>query len=200
MSIENEKDALFIAWSADREQNKPKSLKEWIREYPKFAEELLLWSADEPVFRVAEPRGAYTVTEERVLAIGRELLTTRKTLMMGTATAFAGIVPAAKEKGLSVRTLAKQVGIGVTFIAKLQDRLLVPGSVPETLLNRLGEALDVSVEQLRAYLQRPPQMATGAMYRADDVPQVGTQQSFSSALKECYEMSEEEKAFWRKAK
>ncbi len=200
MSTENERDALFIAWSADREQGKPKSLKEWIQEYPQFAEELILWSADEPVFCVAEPRGAYTVTEERVLAIGREVLATRKALMMRVEPSFIGIVPAAKEKGLSIRTLAKHVGIGVTFIAKLQDRLLVPSSIPETLLNRLGEALEVSKEQLRVYLQRPPQMATGAMYRADDVPQVGTQQSFTAALKECYEMSEEEKAFWREVK
>ena len=58
------------------------------------------------------------------------------------------------------------------------------------------EPLDVTREQVRAYLNQTPTLAAGALYKADAAPQAAEQQPFAQALAACPGMSEEQKAFW----
>ncbi len=194
---EMELDALYTEWSDDRSSRQPKPLKEWVKAHPTQAQDLMTWASAEPIFRVAEERNAYSVSAERAQALGASVLTELRAKMEATPRPLHSLVVAAKEKGLNVKTLAQRIGIGVTLIAKLQDRLLIANSVPNALVERLSEALDVTAEQIRAYLQLPPQLAKGAMYKSADVPAVGEQQDFGKAIEEALEMSAEEKAFWK---
>ncbi len=193
---EIELDALYIAWNEDKNTPHPKPLKEWIQAYPAQAQDLMAWASAEPIFQVAEERAVYALSEDRILAIGAEVLAAQRAKMETVSPSLTSLVATAKEKGLNVKTLAKRVGIGVTLIAKLQDRHLLANTVPALLIERLSEALEVTTDQIRTYLQQPPKLATGAMYKSSDVPTIGAQQAFSEALAEAMEMTAEEKALW----
>lgn len=194
---EMELDALYAAWSEDQASRVPKPLKEWTQAYPNQAQDMVLWASAEPILHVAEERSAYSVSIEQTLAIGASVLTEQRAKIEANLQPLQSLVAVAKKRGLSVKALAQQVGIGVTLIAKLQDRLLVANSVPNTLLERLSQLLEVTTEQICAYLQLPPQLAKGAMFKSSDVPRVGEQQTFEKAVEEALEMSAEQKAFWK---
>lgn len=194
---EFELDSLYAEWSDDRSAGQPKPLKEWVMAHPEQAQSLVAWASAESVFQVAEERSVYAISEERAQALGASVLAEVRGKMEASSRPLQSIVATAKERGLSVKTLAQRIGVGVTLVAKLQDRLLVANSVPNALVERLSEALDVTAEQIRAYLQLPPQLAKGAMYKSADVPVVGAQQEFEKAIESALDMSAAEKAFWK---
>lgn len=197
---ERNQDALYIAWSEEQNSAQRRPLKAWLRENPDFEDELVTWATTEPVLRVAEKHAVYAISEERVQELGQEVLKARRAQFLGAVPAIRDLLQLARDRGIGVRALAKQVGIGVTFVAKIQDRLLVPTSIPSLLLERMAEALGITAKQIRAYLEMPPQLATGAMFKASGVPTVGKQQDFAEALQDCLDMTTEDKAFWREAK
>lgn len=197
---DRELDALYIDWSEEQENSKGRPLKSWLQENAGFEEELLTWTANAPVLRVAEQRESYVLSEARVKEIGQSVMQARRAQLLGAdSLPIRDLLQLAREKGLGTRALAKRVGIGVTFIAKMQDRLLIPASIPSLLLERTAEALGITVQSIRTYLEMPPQLASGAMFKASGVPTVGKQQRFEEALQNCLEMTTEEKKFWSEA-
>lgn len=60
-------------------------------------------------------------------------------------------------KGLTLRALAPRVGVGFTYISKVENGRLDFGDYPsETLIHKLADALDGDVEELLLLAQKIP--------------------------------------------
>ena len=196
-----EQDELFADWSEDRQSATPQSLQNWVRRHPDYAAQLMQWAVDAPLLECAMQQPADPIGEARTAAIGRQVLAEmRARYLTDTATepetALTSLYAAAQKRGMSVKALAAQIGVGVPLVAKLQQRLVRATTLPEELVSRLSEALQVSGAQIRAYLNQPSGLATGASYKSDDVPQAGEPEDFATAVRACADMSASQKQFW----
>ncbi len=196
-TAEWERDALFAAWSEDRETPMPKSLADWIAAYPGYAGDLARWTVEAPVIECAEQGSADPAADARALTIGRQLVAEMRAKALAAAPArLESLLEAAKQRGLTPKTLAERIGVGLSTVAKLQQRHFQLASLPAELIRRTADALQVSADQVRDYLRQSPTLAAGASYKSDGVPRAAAQEDFADAVRACRDLTEAQKAFW----
>ncbi|MCS6775840.1 MAG: hypothetical protein RMJ43_02770 [Chloroherpetonaceae bacterium] len=202
-SVENsdELDELYAAWEEDRRSSHPTPLKEWIRRYPQHRAELIQWATMAPIMDYAETLPDDPEGEAHVRAIGHRIIeeARRKWRARQAATIappLRSLQATAQRVGLNPKALATRLGLGLTLLMKLEYRHLRLASIPDRLIRQLAEALQVSEQHIRAYLQQPPTLAPGASYRANQVPQVPAQEDFAHAVRSAPDMDEAQKASW----
>lgn len=190
-------DSLYIAWSADRQNASPKSLREWVAQHPAQAEALIHWAGDAPVIDYADSLRTEADGEKQVREIGRHLVAEmRAQYFAPSAVPPVSLAAAAKAQGMRLAEFARKIGVGLTVASKLDRRLIHAEQVPAECVRRIADALNLTAAQIRAYLQQGPTLAQGAMYRADSAPQVADKQDFAAAIQSAADMSETDKAFW----
>jgi hypothetical protein len=94
--------------------------------------------------------------------------------------------------------LAQRLGVTAAMVTSLHRRLFRFATLPQELIRRASDALQVTPELMCAYLQQPPALAQGARYSSDTVPQVVGQTDFAQAIQKS-SLSEEQKRFWLSA-
>ena len=83
---------------------------------------------------------------------------------------------------------------------KLEYRHLRVASLPSALITQIADTLQVTGEQVRAYLQQSPTLAPGASYKnSNGVPQVAAQEEFAQAIRACPGMTDDQKNRWLSA-
>ena len=190
-------DSLYIAWSEDRRNAAPKSLREWVAQYPGQADALIHWAGEAPVMDYADKLPADAAGEKRTREMGLTLVAEmRAQYFAPSAVPPISLAAAAKAQGMRLAEFARKVGVGLTVASKLDRRLIHAEQIPAECVRRIADALNLTAAQIRAYLQQGPTLAQGAMYRADSAPQVADKQDFASAIQSAADMSEEEKTFW----
>ena len=196
-TLESERDALYIAWSEDRQTAAPTPLRDWIARHPAHAEELTRWAVDAPVLECAAQRPTDPAAEARTLEIGQQVVAEMRARYLTAQPApLKGLLETAKACGLTPKALAERLGVGLSTLAKLQQRHFRFASLPAEIVERAADALQVSAGQVRAYLQQPPTLAAGASYKSDGVPRAAEQEDFAQAVRVSRDMTEEQKAYW----
>lgn len=186
---EDERDALFAAWMEDRESAVPAPLGEWVERYPDCAGELISWAADAPVLNAAERRSPDAEAEQKAIASG--LQTLARFLQP-----LDSLLGEARARGRSPKALAEEINISPTLLARLQQRLIAAGSIPDTLVAGLSSALGRSTSVIREYLARPAMLAQSASYKSDRVPQAASQESFLHAVLSAPDLTETQRQYW----
>jgi transcriptional regulator with XRE-family HTH domain len=192
-----ERDNLFARWEDDRRSASPRPLRDWLAAYPDFASDLVEWAAGAPLTDYAETLPADPDGEARTLdAALLRVAEMRAAYLADTPAPLASLYEAAKANGLTPKTLAERLGVGLSTVGKLQQRLFRVASLPEALLRRLADALNVTTAQVLDYLRQPVTLAPRASYKADGVPQVAAQEEFAQAVRACRDMTDAQKAVW----
>lgn len=193
-SKELERDALFAAWSEDRQMGSPKPLRAWIAEHPGYEDDLIQWATDAPVSEIAYRLDADPEGEARTLAIGRKVVAEMRARYEAP---LSGILAAARSRQMDSEALAAHLEMSEPLIFKLERRLLRFASIPSALVERLAETLQVSARQVNDYLRQPPTLAAGASYKyvAEDKPRAA-HQDFSEAVRADYDLTDAQKAYW----
>jgi transcriptional regulator with XRE-family HTH domain len=193
-----EKETLFLEWRQDREQAVPRPLKHWIAEYPSFADDFVSWAVDLPLMQGDLYRAADPTEEARLGKIGRSVVAEMRARYGMAHPTLTSITEAARQRNLRLKDVAERVGVGVPIVSKLEQRLLQFATLPEALIQKLAETLEVGAEAVRDYLRQPPTLAAGAAYQytGKAAPQVSVQQSFAEAIRSCPGMSESDKQVW----
>lgn len=187
------RDALYTAWCEDRRSARPRPLTDWLQAYGDYADELLDWISQEPVSLAAEAAPVDHVAEKRTQYLGRKTLAD----FLSTHPApVASLLKTARQQGMDVEALAAHLNLSEPMVYKLERRLLRVGSIPGILLKNLAETLQLGVQQIRDYLAQSPQLAPGAMYRAESAPRA-SRQDFADAVAADYELSDDQKAYWQ---
>ncbi len=91
------------------------------------------------------------------------------------------------------RALAASIPANTLFLNKLRDRQVDPNTIPSGFHRHLSEKMNVPVEVLASYFGGSPEM-TKRLYKSDDKPVIGQQQSFADAVRSS-ELSESQQEF-----
>lgn len=195
-----EREALYMEWRQDREQAAPRSLQHWMAEYPRFADDLVQWATDLPLLTTTLYRIDTSAEEERLAKVGRTVVAEMRARYGMLPPTLTSLTEAARRRNLRLKDVAERIGVGVPIVSKLEQRLLSFASLPEALIRRLAETLELGVDSVQDYLRQPPTLAVGAAYQytGKAVPQVTAQQEFAEAIRTCPGMSEAAKQAWLK--
>jgi len=149
----------------------PEALDEYRKRYPEYAadlDDIALYSAavgglkpdDEDLAGCTTPEAAAAADEmaSRLYAEARNVA--------GKVLFKKGMLALARSRGVGHRQLARQLGLGLSVLTKLERRLLEPSSLPSGLVTALADALGEPVEDVHAYLQLRPRLSHSASYRA----------------------------------
>lgn len=105
---------------------------------------------------------------------------------------FKGILPAAKEMGISNFQLADLTGLSVVLIAQFDRGLIkVNEKLPLEIVKRIAQAINLTTEQILDYLQPGPRFADNAGYKAEDAPVLTEAQDFPDAVRQDPTLSDE---------
>jgi hypothetical protein len=174
------------------------SLSDWISRYPDHADALRRFALFADVVREREGLEAEDPDAEDRFAQRAVLVAERlraEGVAVGSQT-LSGILKAASQRGMSATDLAQRLRLSVSFVARLDQRLFVPASVPGALLARLAELLSRTVGDVAAYLALPPRAALAADYRSSSAPAIREQIDFHEAVAAALDLSEAQKAEW----
>jgi len=172
----------------------PAILETYCRRYPKFARELtdyaLEWLVDEAM-AMAEPANNVSTNASSPIvsrAISRLYARIRER--------ETGREAAARPSGQSAsnpfqelplprkRAICTQLGINMPLLAKFQNRLIDPDSVPSTFLEPFARLLERTVEGFLGYLRLPAMANAAADFKAEGKPSVsGKKERFEEAVR-----------------
>jgi hypothetical protein len=173
------------------------TLKEWIREYPQYARELMEFTAQWQLLEWAddgpggdgEPSREVVSDEDPHFLRGmsaaqsafyelrakrqREQEAAIPTAQPATTTNEAPISSlrdAAKRINLSYAELRERSGLSDALLQKLNRRLIDPITIPSRVLSNLATVLQYDPAAVAAYTRLPPAFAAGAQHRASQAP------------------------------
>ena len=197
-SMHVEREELYMVWRQDRELIAPRPLRRWIAEYPDFADDFVGWASELPLLQPALYRAADPAAEARLATVGRSVVAEMRAQYGMAPAPLVSLLEAAKRRNLRLKDVADQLGVGVPIVSKLEQRLLQFSTLPETLIRKLAETLEVGAEAVRDYLRCPPTLAAGAAYQytGKAAPHVAEQQDFAEAIRSCPGMDAAEKQVW----
>jgi hypothetical protein len=185
-------------------------LTEFMRRYPHAADALADFAATASIIENSPDTESQTESqgyteEETIVRRGMEtaarLLGTRRTSLTPEGTeSLAGLRKEAEAQGLTIQALAAATRLTVPLLVKLDRRLIRFASIPRQAIERIGEALGRSFDEVAAYLQGDPQFASQASFRADAAPQMPGQQDFFEAVETDLTMDEVQKVEWHRFK
>ncbi|MBI3967350.1 MAG: hypothetical protein HY329_17085 [Chloroflexi bacterium] len=105
---------------------------------------------------------------------------------------------AARERGYEPASLASELRLGVDVLAKLQQRLIRPETLPTRLLERLGELLVLRLEQVQGLFAAPEGRVApaGAFFYAKEAPAERERQTFGEAIRASRTMTAAQRFDW----
>ena len=176
------------------EAPRPAVLESYCKTYPQFARELtdyaLAWLVDEalatsePVAEAAAHESSPLVSRaiSRMYDRIREREDAKETVAREPG-ATAGnpfqALPYPRK-----RALCGQLGIDMPLLAKFQNRLIDPDSVPRAFLERFAQSLGDTTESFLSHLRMPCMANAAADFKAEGKPAVGPEkQRFEDAVR-----------------
>ena len=176
------------------ERPTPAALNAWIRDYPQFERELVdfasVWVAEDVL---AEPsplsNEEYDLVVNRVMSRVENLMyqngKSEATAKQQSPGHLNGLFQAAKDVGLDVSHFLDACRIDRILAVKLDARQIDPRSIPMTLIDLIARTLRRRVDEVVSFLALPPRIIPNASFKAHSTPQVGQQESFTTALQKC---------------
>ena len=172
------------------------NLREWVRRYPQFREDLIEFAAvwtEELVLPSAVEMGAEAekVLVDRAMSHVLNVAYSRDVENLEQTTSddpVRSLTQDALRAGMKPSQLAKVYGLDLGLLSKLNNRQIQPWTIPAELIRRLAEHLDKTIAA-------PPQATAGKAYLSRGKPTSTGQQSFADAVRQS-SLSDEEKARW----
>jgi hypothetical protein len=81
------------------------------------------------------------------------------------------------------RRLAVQLDANVLFVTKLRDRLIDPRTISRGFQQRVADELSVPLDVIIAHFAGQAGVRTAQLYKSEQKPTAGTQQSFEEAIR-----------------
>lgn len=216
MDREQEEEILRITaqYVAEVQAGKEPNLSGYLECYPQYADALIGFVLYYHTIEVHLPSETPPAPLSEISAIALEKAYERT---------FGGSSPASsprklmsllrsRKPALHPSALAAPLDVSVDIVMLLEQRRLTASSLPDELYQRMAQALQLSVEDIRTYLSTPqqadhlrqqgPQRAKVADAKrpyvapADDSSAVPPQQSFRRAVEESKQLSEQQRKSW----
>lgn len=185
---------------------KPAVLEAYCRKYPQYARELTDYAVHWLIGDALAATAAGQDLEQRASSplVSRAISRFHDRIVAGTASAEAAHRPSGGEtlcslfEGLSVahkREIRDMLGINTPLLAKFQNRLIDPDTVPRGFLKRFAEMLERTLDEFVGYLRLPPVMHSQADFKAEGKPSVeARKETFEYAVRGSFLNDEQKQA------
>lgn len=188
---------------AEYDQPTAAALKTWATRYPQFRRELVEFAAAWAEQQALPPAPELSAEQEKSLvdramshvlnvAFSRDEQAQGLEANDPPVTSLTG---EARQAGFSAQELAKECGLDLALISKLNNRQIRPGSIPPRLISQLGTLLRRPAAIIAAFFASPPQISAGRAFLSRSKPQSKEQQSFADAVR-ASSLSATEKERW----
>lgn len=111
----------------------------------------------------------------------------------GVSKTLTSLFDAGEKLGLNKFALAARLGLSLGLVTKLNQRLIEGSTVPLSLVKELASTIGHSADELLAYLRRPPRLASGLSFKADEAPELPRPQEFVEAVEKDRSLTPERK-------
>jgi hypothetical protein len=101
----------------------------------------------------------------------------------------------AKNAGMNVADFARGCGLDLVLIAKLNNRQILPETIPPRLVSHIARLLRKTAGSVAEYLAGSPQMMSGVSFMSKKKPRRFERESFADAVRASL-LSKAEKARW----
>jgi hypothetical protein len=203
--IQNEKgptlDDVLNEFVAEYERPTSEGLEMWVARYPQFRRELIDFVAAWVEEMTLPESPELTVEqEERIVdramshALNVSFNRDGPSRQPGEKT-ITSLTGEAKNAGMSVADFAKGCGLDLILITKLNNRQILPETIPSRLISHIARLVGRTVEGVREYLGDPPQLLSGQSFLSKRKPTRFERQSFADAVR-ASSLSKAEKARW----
>jgi hypothetical protein len=119
---------------------------------------------------------------------------------------FESLLKYARDLKIDLASFSMKLGLGRSVLVKLDRHLLDPLSIPNSLILKLSEILEISQISVEQYFLKPPTLSRAASFRSDAPPSLNaskTKESFQKALETSVntgEISKEQFEAWKDQK
>lgn len=185
-------ESVLFEFRAEAGVPRPGILEAWCRRYPQFARELtdyaVEWLIDEALAtaapaEVARPESSPLVSK----AISRLYNRIRERDAANDAARPAASPVRNPFQGLAVarkREIRDELRVNTPLMAKFENRLIEPDTVPRPFLDRFARLLESGVEEFIGYLRLPPAMHAAQEFKAQGKPAVAARkETFEQAVR-----------------
>jgi transcriptional regulator with XRE-family HTH domain len=167
-------------------------VRDWQNRYPQFSHEIAEAIADWREFEFLVLDDAETIEAAKLSETAKNAM--EKALANGrpqSAVTITDLRETLEKKGIVRESLLKILGVSETLMRKIERRNLK--GIPNFIEEKLGEILEVSAENLRAFFDLPSVLPKAARFKSKNTPQTLPKQSFAEAVRNDPELSDEEK-------
>src|SRR5579875_105521 len=215
---EEEIESLYLRWCEELDSGQTRTLEEWLRETPEHLHEEF-WNIleIESISRAAEQEEVTIPpeVEARFDQLIHETVERYFPTSEGTGIGLEGENAEGEGGGLEGELLsltrlqkllidkqgldqwARELHLPIPIFYQLLRALLRPKSIPEFVYQKLAEATELPVEQIRAsFAQSRPSFSPRMAFRAEAAPQLPDQKDFWETLFSEPSLSEEDRKFW----
>ena len=179
------------------------SLVEWIAQYPEYQEELtdfaVAWRMVEFLPAADHPPTDSDTLVLRGMSIVENILHQKADNappVTASPSQIVDLLGQGKRLGLSVGDIATRVRLSVAILRKFNQRLIQVNTVPRQAIQMLADTLQQKFETILDYLQQAPTLQQQFIFKAEQAPQIGTQQSFFEAVRTDTGLDEADRNFW----
>ncbi len=160
-------------------------LRDWIAQFPEFAEDLEIFAASRAIARHVPDETPTAEEEAARQTAAAELLKRLMPARGQSPSPIASLTGLAEKKGLDKAKFAHLTGLSVSLVMYLEKRRLAAASVPKALVRRVAHVLGAADESVAAYLGRPSGPLLQANFKAAKMPDAeSAQKDFRQAVAE----------------
>ena len=179
------------------------NVQEWVNRYPQFRQDLVEFAAvwaEQLVLPPAEEIGAEAekLLVDRAMSHVLNVAYSRDVQTRDEAASddpVDSLTQDAQRAGFSPLQLGKACGLDIGLLSKLNNRQILPATIPAKLIRLLADHLHKTIAAIKAYFAKPPVAATGKAFLARGKPTYTGQQRFADAVR-LSSLSDEEKTRW----
>ncbi|HEX2909860.1 MAG TPA: hypothetical protein VH186_03560 [Chloroflexia bacterium] len=180
------------------------NLLEWIRLYPQFEKELTDFTVSGSVMGTLPH--AEKLNEDldeklmnRGMSIVQNLLYNKKkeqAVQDARNKEFKGIAEERKKQGSSLQNLAEHSRLSAALMAKLEQRLILPVTIPSEVSENIARELNVPYHLINKQFHGDPWLGSNANRLSDERPKLASQTSFFDEVRNDRTIKEEDRQYW----
>ena len=193
-------DVLDAYVASDSGPNEP--LDEWIQRYPEYEQEIIEFAANWSLMKSMPPTPDAEELDKdtlvlRGMSVVQNLLHTKFSEDDSESVVpFASLIEEGQACGLDPNQFAREAGLGILLLRKLDRRLIRYTSIPQGVIEGLATALHSKAAFVAAYLQQGPTFAAEAEHRSEQTPALTEQEDFFDAVHADSTIAPEHAARW----
>lgn len=177
-----------------------KSLKNFVSKYPNYEKELIEFSTAWLIQESLPSEAEISLDQEEEILVNtmkyaEQILEQQGIDINSNSEVISNLAVEIKKRGLTIKKFAEKCNLNISIVTKLNERLILFGSIPKSLIQKISDILECSIESIVYFLSSSPSQVSNASFISNKKPELLNQELFIEAINSSA-LSTEEKMFW----